>query len=126
MIGQPVGEWVQVTSSKRSSPTPLLANRQHSAAWSSRRTLTQNVRDGAIASQVSLLIIGRKPARGGSRETDVNEPMVKPAGTSSAQPVTMVTPVGKWPRTLRNWAESNGVRDCSVIGDQGRQPRDTS
>src|SRR5215217_5170524 len=107
MIGQPVGEWTHVTLSKRSSPTPLLAKRQHSAAWSSRSTLTQNFFAGAIASQVSLLTIGRKPTSGGSSDTDVNDPIVNPAGMSPTIPVTIVTPVGKWPSTLRNWAESN-------------------
>src|SRR5687768_11926777 len=114
MIGQPVGEWVHVTSSKRPSPTPLLAKRQQSAACSSRRTLTQNFPAGAIACHVSLLTIGRKPTSGGSSETDVNDPIVKPDGMSPAMPVTIVTPVGKCPSTLRNWAESNGESASSV------------
>ena len=86
---------------------------------------------GAIASHVSLLTIGRNPTSGGSSETDVNEPIVNPAGTSPAQPVTIVTPVGKCPSTLRNWAESNGERTSSVrggtlIGVDGRHACDTS
>jgi hypothetical protein len=93
--------------------------------------LTQNRPDGAIACHVSLLTWGRKPTSGGSNDTDVNDPIVKPAGSSPASPVTIVTPVGKWPNTFRNWRESNGVsseRGAAVIPSDGRQapPRDTS
>ena len=81
--------------------------------------MTQNLPAGAIASHVSLLTIGRKPTSGGSSDTDVNEPIVNPAGTSPAMPVTIVTPVGKCPSTLRNWAESNGESASSVIAIRG-------
>ena len=57
--------------------------------------MTQNFPPAAIACHVSLAIWGRNPTSGGSSDTDVNDPIVNPAGTSPAQPVTMVTPVGK-------------------------------
>ena len=99
-------------------------NRQHAVPWVAPSTLTQNLFDGAIAAHVSLLIIGRKPTSGGSSETEVNEPIVKPAGCSApsspvAMPVMIVTPVGKWPSTCRKWAESNSS-DCTesdITGD---------
>ena len=71
--------------------------------------MTQNRPAAAIACQVSLLTWGRKPTSGGSSDTDVDDPIVNPAGSSSASPVTIVTPVGKCPNTFRNWRESNGV-----------------
>ena len=50
----------------------------------------------------------------------MNDPIVKPDGMSPAMPVTIVTPVGKCPSTLRNWAESNGESassvTCSMVG----------
>lgn len=53
---------------------------------------------------------GKKPTIGGSSDTDVNDPMVKPCGRSpGAIPVTTVTPVGKWPSTVRKCPESKSV-----------------
>src|SRR5688572_9562533 len=49
-----------------------------------------------------LFVIGRNPTIGGSSDTEVNEPIVNPAGRSPLMPVTIVTPVGKCPRTVRN------------------------
>ena len=69
--------------------------------------MTQNRALGAIAVHVSLSTIGRKPTIGGSSDTDVNDPIVKPIGWSPSRPVTIVTPMGKWPKTVRNCFESN-------------------
>ena len=55
--------------------------------------------DGAIAAHVLLLTIGRNPTSGGSRETEVNDPIVNPTGASPSMPVMIVTPVGKCPST---------------------------
>src|SRR4051812_29856996 len=48
----------------------------------------------------------QKPTSGGSSETEKNEPTASPAGLPSVTAATTVTPVGKWPSTLRNSAES--------------------
>jgi hypothetical protein len=46
---------------------------------------------------------GRKATKGGSSDTEVNEPTTSPPGDpSSAMPVTTHTPVGYWPSTRRN------------------------
>ena len=101
-IGQPVaGAGVHSTPSKRSSAS--LANRQHSSTWSSASTFTQKAPVGPISCQLSEVKAGRNPTSGGSSETEVNEPMVRPDGLASrsepggagTNPVTTVTPVGK-------------------------------
>src|SRR5690348_13271811 len=102
MIGEPVGPGRHSTSSKRSASLSDLANFQHRSACALDSTFTQNFLPPAIAFQVSLSIIGRNPTKGGSSDTDVNEPIVKPAGWSPSSPVTIVTPVGKCPSTVRN------------------------
>jgi hypothetical protein len=80
---------------------------------------------GAIAAQVALFVCGRKPTIGGSSDTDVNEPMVKPTGAAPSIPVMIVTPVGKWPNTVRNCLESKAAlsdiaADCRRWGRGGR------
>ena len=95
MIGDPLGPGNQATSSNRLSSSPVLENFQHRSDCARESTLTQNRSEGAIASQVSLVVIGRKPTIGGSSDTDVNEPIVNPVGLSPCMPVTIVTPVGK-------------------------------
>ena len=107
MIGEPVGAGCHSTPSNRSFSLPVLAKRQHRSAWARLSTLTQKLPLGAIAVHVSLVVIGRKPTIGGSSETDVNDPIVNPPGRPSAMPVTIVTPVGKWPSTDRNCLASN-------------------
>ena len=134
MIGQPVDECVHVTSSKRPSPTPLLAKRQHSAAWSSRRTLTQNLPAGAIACHVSLLTIGRKPTSGGSSDTDVNDPIVNPAGDvaghaghdrdAGREVAEHLAELGGVERRERGARRS--TRRLHSSSGHGRHPRDTS
>ena len=106
----------QSMPSKRSSAS--LAKRQHSSTWSSARMFTQNAPLGPISCQLSEVKAGRKPTSGGSRETEVNDPMVSPDGLGGwsepggggTSPVTTVTPVGKWPSTWRKRRESNGTR----------------
>src|SRR4029453_18469486 len=107
MIGEPVGAACHSTPSNRSDSLPVLANFQHRSACARLSTLTQKVPLGAIAVHVSLVVIGRKPTIGGSSDTDVNDPIVNPAGRPSAMPETIVTPVGKWPSTDRNCLASN-------------------
>ena len=80
--------------------TLLFANCQHSSPCTEPSTLTQNEPVSAMSCQRVELTIGRNPTSGGSSETDVNEPIVKPTGVPSALvAVMMVTPVGKWPST---------------------------
>ena len=57
-----------------------------------RRALPANV---LMLGQLSDALPGRKPTRGGSSETDVNDPMVRPTGRWPSCAVTTVTPVGK-------------------------------
>ena len=77
-------------------------NVQHTSPWVSLSTFTQNRPDADIAAQDDEFVVGRNPTIGGSSDTEVNDPMVNPTGVSPSMPVTTVTPVGKWPRTLRN------------------------
>ena len=99
MAGEPVvGAGFQPTPSN-GSVMLLLEKFQHSAAWSAASTFTQNAPERRMRFQRSESIIGRKPTRGGSSDTEVNEPMVNPTGSSPSMPVTTVTPVGKWPST---------------------------
>ena len=45
---------------------------------------------------------GKNPTRGGSRDTDANEPMVIPKGVPAEfTPVTTTTEVATWPSTER-------------------------
>ena len=87
-----------------------------------RRTFTQNRSEGAIASHVMLFVIGRNPTIGGSSDTDVNEPIVNPAGWSPFMPVTIVTPVGKCPRTVRNCFGSMAGASGIALDRRGRAP----
>ena len=69
----------------------------------------------AIRSHRSDVVIGKKPTNGGSSDTDVNEPMVNPTGSSSTIAVTTVTPVGKWPSTRRYFKGSIDITlDCTA------------
>src|SRR5690606_8108743 len=74
---------------------------------------------GAIAVHVSLVIIGRKPTSGGSSDTDVNDPTVKPVGVPSALPDTIVTPVGKCPSTVRNCLLSKAATSLAPTTRRG-------
>src|SRR5688572_28342344 len=123
MIGEPVMPPCHAMSSNRSSSLPALANRQHRSDWARDRTFTQNRSEGAIASHVMLFVIGRKPTIGGSSDTDVNEPIVNPAGRSPFMPVTIVTPVGKCPRTVRNCFGSMAGASGIALDRRGRAPR---
>src|SRR3954452_14009755 len=116
MIGDPLMPACHDTSTKRSS-TPFLAKRQQAAPWWAPSTLTQNLPKGAIAAHVSLIFCGKNPTSGGSSETDVNDPMVKPAGMSPAIPVIIVTPVGKCPSTLRKWLGSKSTGSSDIEHD---------
>jgi 5-formyltetrahydrofolate cyclo-ligase len=106
------------TPSKRVASVPLFANFQHRSLCLSLSTLTQKLPASFISAQVSESVWGRKPTSGGSSDTDVNEPIVKPCGRSpSAMPVITVTPVGKCPSTVRKCLESkaSGRGVCSLI-----------
>src|SRR5918993_4340235 len=85
--------------------------------------LTQNRSEGAIASHVMLFVIGRKPTSGGLSATELKEPMVNPAGRSPLIPVTIVTPVGKCPRTVRNCFVSMACASGIAIDGRGRVQR---
>uniref|UniRef100_A0A6J7M4E7 Unannotated protein n=1 Tax=freshwater metagenome TaxID=449393 RepID=A0A6J7M4E7_9ZZZZ len=97
-MGEPLGAFCQSMPSKR--PSESLANLQHSSPCSAPRMFTQNDPPGAMSGQLRELMAGRNPTSGGSSETEQNEPMVSPPGSPEAdRPVTIVTPVGKCPRT---------------------------
>src|SRR6185436_20570262 len=67
-----------------------------------------------MRSQRSDVVIGRNPTSGGSSDTEVNEPIVKPTGSPSTIAVTTVTPVGKWPSTRRYFDWSIDITlDCT-------------
>ena len=80
---------------------------------------------------MALFVCGRKPTIGGSSDTEVNEPIVKPIGSSSCKPDTIVTPVGKCPSTLRKSFASKGggslvaLASVSLIDVDTRLPRVT-
>jgi hypothetical protein len=63
--------------------------------------LAQKPPDASIKGQLDEDFWGQNRTNGGSSETDENEPMAMPTGAPSCIPVITVTPVGKWPRTLR-------------------------
>lgn len=53
---------------------------------------------------------------GGSSDTEVNDPIVKPTGSPSCSPDTIVTPVGKCPSTVRkSWGSMVGWSAVSLI-----------
>ena len=69
-------------------------------------TLTQNDPDSRISFQEPESFPGKNATKGGSSETDVNDPIAIPIGLSLLTAVTAVTPVGKCPKTFRNTPES--------------------
>ena len=58
---------------------------------------------------------------GGSSETELSAFTVMPCGWSPFSVVTTVTPVAKWPITLRKSSESGRMRE--VYGRDARAPR---
>jgi hypothetical protein len=57
--------------------------------------LTQNLPEFAISGQVDDFLSGRKPTRGGSSDTELNDPTTSTSGDpSSCMAVTAQTPVG--------------------------------
>src|SRR4029453_1666977 len=114
--------------SNRTFSLPVRANRQHRSAWVLRNTLTQKPLACPIANHVSLSFIAKKPTSGGSSEIEVNEPTVKPIGRPAASPVTIVTPLGQWPRTALQGPRPNAADGGSGhplgsldIGGHGRR-----
>ena len=108
-----MGDGDHVTPSKGSSML-LLANRQQRSPWSTPSTLTQKLPADAMRSHRSDVVIGKNPTSGGSSDTEVNEPMVNPTGSSSTIAVTTVTPVGKCPSTRRYFSGSIDITlDCT-------------
>ncbi len=71
--------------------------------------LTQKLPLRSMAGQLLDDLPGQNMTRGGSSETEPNDPMARPTGTPPSMAVTTVTPVGKCPRTRRNSVESNGA-----------------
>jgi hypothetical protein len=108
MIGEPEPDSRIVMPWNLSSP--LEANCRQTLSWSELRMLTQNLPARSILGQLDDDLAGKKAIRGGSSETDVNEPTTKPARPpSGSAAVTTQTPVGYWPRTSRNQRESEGL-----------------
>ena len=73
-----------------------------------RSAAGQNESAAAMRNHRSDVVIGKKPTSGGSSETDVNDPIVKPTGSPSTIAVTTVTPVEKCPSTRRYFRGSIG------------------
>src|SRR4051794_31795152 len=71
--------------------------------------LTQNAPDFSMGGQLVELRAGKNPTSGGARRTHENDPIVMPYGSPSHADVMTVTPVGKWPSTWRNRAESKSA-----------------
>src|SRR5829696_8988350 len=93
---------------------PLAAKTRQTSSWSSARTFTQNMPASRMVGQLLELLLAPKPTRGGSSETEKKEPTARPAGPSPPMAVTTVTPVGKWPRTVRKWAASMPPEESSM------------
>ena len=73
-----------------------------------------------MGGHVVEVFCGRKPTSGGSSETETNEPIVNPTGPSDPAAVITVTPVAKWPSTVRKWALSKP--DMTGRLDNRRRP----
>ena len=96
------------------------AKRRHTSSWSSPRMFTQNAPVASIFGHEEEPLSGEEPDERRSSETELNDPTASPTGPSSAAAVITVTPVGKWPRTWRYWAESNGRRGHRAPNLPGR------
>jgi hypothetical protein len=92
MTGAPVRPGRQPMEANLSPPLP--AKTRQMSSWSSPRMLTQKVPAASISGQLDELLPGKKATRGGSSDTDVKEPMARPAGRPSLMAVTTTTPVG--------------------------------
>src|SRR4051794_13235868 len=112
IIGLLLPECFQPISRNLSSA--LLANTRLTASWSSARTFTQKEPCAWIFGHEVEACPTQKRTCGGSSDRDVNDPMAMPEGLPSARPVITVTPVGTWPSTWRNLAESK-VEPSSVM-----------
>ena len=88
---------------------PLVAKVLHSSSWSSARTLTLNDPEPWIRGQLREPFDGQNSTSGGSSETEVKDWQAKPTGSAPSMPVTIVTPVAKWPMTRRSSAGSTST-----------------
>src|SRR5216683_2519851 len=115
-IGDPVSPARQPTP--RNLSAPELAKTRPRSSWSAVSTFTQNAPDGAMRGQLFEDLPGENATRGGSSDRETNDWQVSPTGSSPSSPVTIVTPVQKWPRTARKCATSNvgAASDTSSIG----------
>src|SRR3546814_2068281 len=103
--GDPDPAWCQAMPANLSSS--LDAKRRQIPSWSSARMLTQKDPAASMRGHVLELRPAKKATSGGSSDTEAKEPTAMPTGPSPSSAVMTVTPVGKWPRTWRNLAESN-------------------
>ena len=105
MIGDPVpGAGRQATPSNLGPPER--AKPMHSSSWSSLRTLTQKLPDRAMRGQLVEVRAGATATYGGSIERETKLWQVKPTGSPSSTPDTIVTPVANRPRASLNCRES--------------------
>jgi hypothetical protein len=110
MIGEPDGAACQSTSSKRVASVPDLANFQHRSPCSSAQDVhAEEPGLAMIASQVSESFWGRKPTSGGSSDTDVNEPIVKPDGRAPVRSTDDRDPGGEVPHDRAEVLRVEGV-----------------
>src|SRR5690606_40753173 len=88
--------------------SPFLANLLDRASWSSARICTAQCSAFLKTSRLLDVLARLHRTMGGSRDTELKLLAVSPTGSpSAARVVTMVTPVVKVPRALRNSRVSN-------------------
>src|SRR3954471_16985327 len=93
-MGVPESAGLQLTSTNFSGA--LEANARQMCSWSAPRTLAQKNPASRIFGKVVDFLSGRNATRGGSRETEVNDPTAMPTGAPSGpMDVIPATPVGK-------------------------------
>src|SRR3954462_3379757 len=81
--------------------TPERAKFCETASCPSASTFTQNRPIARSAGQVCDVRAGANATKGGSRDSELNDWQVKPAGPSAVRAVTTVTPEAKCPSTSR-------------------------
>jgi hypothetical protein len=74
---------------------------RQTSSWCSLRMLTVNLPAASIFGHVDESFDAQNSTSGGSSDTDENEFADTPMGSFSSIAVMIVTPVAKWPRTVR-------------------------
>jgi hypothetical protein len=93
---------------------PDRANAVLTCSWPSARTFTQKCPRSRIRGHVVEVRAGEKDTSGGSRDSELNDWQVNPAGPSSVMVVITTMPEAKWPSTVRRCEGAIGA--ASVCG----------